>query len=267
MKPDLFHTRSVRRHFDRAAAAYSAGATIQREAARRLLRELHSMPPPERILEAGCGSGILTALLTARYPAASIEAFDLSERMLAAAQASAPASSRILWRRMDFEQCALRPEFDWVVSSSSLHWAADLPRAIAALAAGLAPSGTLAVSLMLKGTLRELHTTRAAIAPDAAPHRTMPEQTELQAAVESAGLFVLRADCYTLTAEHASAAALLRDLHNMGLTGGTQFRPSRLLTRTEIEKLRLLYDQRYRIPGGVAATYEIGWILAKKSGE
>ncbi|MEN8175822.1 MAG: hypothetical protein ABFS23_08670, partial [Pseudomonadota bacterium] len=56
----------VRRAFGRAAATYDAGAVLQQEIGERLLERLDYVRlEPERVLDAGCGTGIASADLMA----------------------------------------------------------------------------------------------------------------------------------------------------------------------------------------------------------
>ena len=72
--------------FARAIATYEAQATVQREAAERLAelmgRHFHVLGP--RILEVGCGTGLLTRRLLARFAPAELVANDLAAGALPA---------------------------------------------------------------------------------------------------------------------------------------------------------------------------------------
>ncbi len=59
-----------------------------------------SLPPRPRVLEVGCGTGVLTAALAAALPDAQITAIDLDERLLAAARKRCP-DARIRFERRD----------------------------------------------------------------------------------------------------------------------------------------------------------------------
>ena len=71
--------------------------------------------PGERILDVGCGDGVLTAEL--RDMGADIVGVDSSEDFIAAAQARG-LDARI----MDGEDLRFGPEFDAVFSNAALHW-------------------------------------------------------------------------------------------------------------------------------------------------
>lgn len=118
--------------------------------ARRLLARL---PPGARVLDAGCGDGQAARAL----PQAHYTGLDQSAPLLARAREftarHAPSSTA------EFIECDLLAEdlparlppgpFDWVLALAVFHHlpgAATRQRVLSALAAGLAPSGTLALS-------------------------------------------------------------------------------------------------------------------------
>ena len=257
------HMRSTHARFNRGAACYDQYASIQREAATRIIAQLGDLPEPFRILEAGCGSGQLTRQLLERFPRSRIDAFDLSEGMLEAARRQI-LSTAIRWIHADFIHFMPVLPYPLVISSSSLHWTGSLGDAVRNLTACTAPEGLLAISMMLEGTLGELHACRAAIAPGKPPRRTMPTLADLTLAVDQLGLQRLGAGSYDLQARHGSAADFLRCIHGQGLTGGTLYRPALPLTHRELAALTREYDTSFPHPdGGVCATYRIGWIVAR----
>jgi malonyl-CoA O-methyltransferase len=262
------HMRSVHARFNRAAATYTAAARVQAEAAARLLRAMELVgDEPVRILDAGCGTGLLTRLLVRRFPAARVDAFDISERMLDAAQAHTPSDRPVRWIHADFQHFEAALPYSLVASASALHWATDFRHATGKLAACLAPGGWMAVSIMLDGTLRELHACRERIVPDVAAPAPMPSPATLREALSDAGLRMESEGAYELVADYSDARAALRDLHTMGLTGGVRIRPGRLLTRGELWALERLYEDTFRTPDGrIPTTYCVGWALARRAG-
>lgn len=263
MTDALDHLRSTHARFNRGAACYDRHASIQREAASRLLSQLGDLPEPFRILEAGCGSGQLTRLLVERFPRSRVDAFDISEAMLDAARRQMVSGS-VRWLHADFVHFMPVLPYPLVVSSSSLHWAASLEDAVRNLASCTAPEGMLAISLMLDGTLGELHASREVVAPGKPVRRAMPHLADLTLAVDQLGLQRLGDGAYDLCTRHETAAECLRCIHDQGLTGGLLYRPSAPLSRREIAALADDYERRFRHPdGGVAATYRIGWVIAR----
>lgn len=263
MTNSLDHLRSTHARFNRGAACYDQYASVQREAAARLMAQLGDLPEPFRVLEAGCGSGQLTSMLIERFPRSRIDAFDISEGMLDVARRRIVSNS-VRWIHADFVHFMPVLPYPLTVSSSSLHWAASLDEAVRNLASCTAPEGMLAISLMLDGTLGELHASREIVAPGKPSRGTMPVLADLTLAVDQIGLQRLGDGCYDLTTQHESAIDCLRCIHDQGLTGGMIYRPAVALNRSELSALSDEYERRFPHPdGGVAATYRIGWVIAR----
>ncbi len=149
--------QAVGRRFDAAAATYDRFAPLQRLVAGRLAdRIAASVPDPGaavRILEVGCGTGLLTQALRRRLPQATIVATDLSPAMLRACRARLPGDERLLLLAADAVQPAVSGGFDLVCSSLALQWLDHPEASLAALARLLAPGGTLHVATLAAGTL------------------------------------------------------------------------------------------------------------------
>jgi len=131
--------------FDEQAAVYDSVATVQAEVARRLAARLSGQP--QRILEIGCGTGLLSAHLAARFPGAELVLTDISPRMLA--QARRRLGQAAAYQIMDgqFPDTTLG-EFDLIASSLAFQWFDDLPGALERLSNLLAPGGVLAFATL-----------------------------------------------------------------------------------------------------------------------
>jgi trans-aconitate 2-methyltransferase len=77
----------------------------------------------ERVLDAGCGSGRLTAKLLERLPRGSVVGVDLSRNMLA--QAAEHLSGRVQFVQANLTQLPFENEFDVVFSTACFHWVPD----------------------------------------------------------------------------------------------------------------------------------------------
>src|SRR5512137_565509 len=74
---------TVRRQFDRRAAAFGAHDALVREIGRRLTERLQYIRlAPQRVIDVGCGNGWALEALSQRYPDASLCGVDLSQAML-----------------------------------------------------------------------------------------------------------------------------------------------------------------------------------------
>jgi len=96
--------------------------------------ELLAPRPGERILDLGCGDGVLTQKIAAA--GASVVAVDAGPDMIAAARAGG-----IDARVMDGQRLAFVSEFDAVFSNAALHWMRDQEAVLAGVHRALKPGG------------------------------------------------------------------------------------------------------------------------------
>jgi trans-aconitate 2-methyltransferase len=95
----------------------------------------------ETVLDAGCGSGRVTAKLLERLPRGRVIAVDASPSMLEKARES--LGDRVTYSRQDLAELQVDQPFDLVFSTATFHWIADHDRLFARIQAALAPGGTL----------------------------------------------------------------------------------------------------------------------------
>ncbi|MEW5726629.1 MAG: methyltransferase domain-containing protein [Pseudomonadota bacterium] len=149
--------------FSAAAATYDAAAEAQARAADLVARRVLSRPIPAapRVLEVGCGTGLLTRRLLPLLGGDWLVT-DIAPAMVAAARASACAPGAG-FRVMDGEHPDVEGPFDLIVSNLAAQWFQDLPAALARLASLLAPGGRLVLSTLGEGSLREWRDAHAAL--------------------------------------------------------------------------------------------------------
>ena len=148
----------VRRAFDAAAASYDDHAVVQGTVARRLAAFVGTIGLPERprVLEIGCGTGLLGAALRERIGPAHWTFTDLSPAMLLACRGRFGTADEVEFKLMDGEAPDLADrKFDLVCASLAFQWFEDLPEALQRLSRLLAPGGTLAFTTLAEGTLQE----------------------------------------------------------------------------------------------------------------
>lgn len=101
----------------------------------------------ERILDLGCGDGVLTQRIQAF--GAEVVGVDASPDMVAATQARG-IDARHGWA----EQLEFRDEFDAVFSNAALHWVPDVSSTLRGIARALRPAGRLVVEQGGAGNVR-----------------------------------------------------------------------------------------------------------------
>jgi trans-aconitate 2-methyltransferase len=120
------------------------------------LRVLDRLPleGDEAVMDAGCGSGRLTAVLAARLPRGRVLAVDRSSNMVEEARRRlAPLGDRIAFACADLAAFVAEPPVDVVFSTATFHWIHDHDRLFASLHACLRPGGRLVAQCGGEGNL------------------------------------------------------------------------------------------------------------------
>lgn len=119
----------------------------------------------ERVLDAGCGTGLVTALLLERLPDGHVVAVDQSAAMLDVARRALPAD-RVTLVQADLAALALDAAVDAVLSTATFHWVLDHDALFARLAAVLRPGGRLVAQCGGAGNIAGQLATAAEVGAD-----------------------------------------------------------------------------------------------------
>ncbi|MGI4775801.1 MAG: methyltransferase domain-containing protein [Janthinobacterium lividum] len=141
----------IKANFNRAAADYESVASVQERAADCLIQCLNEAVPdliPQKILDIGAGTGIVTKKLMSKFPATKYILSDLSPRMLEIAQSQLCERLDIDYIVGDAENLVFQP-VDLMISSLSFQWFADLEGSLNKL---WQDTEILAFSTLSKGT-------------------------------------------------------------------------------------------------------------------
>jgi trans-aconitate methyltransferase len=125
---------------------------------RRVLERLQ-LRGDERVVDAGCGTGRLTAGLLDRLHAGHVIALDRSFNMLQAARDHLGSRGRgsVTFMQADLNDLPIRGWADVIFSTATFHWVLDHPRLFAGLYAALADGGLLIAQCGGAGNLRRIH--------------------------------------------------------------------------------------------------------------
>ena len=253
----------MKERFSAAAQTYDRHAAPQEALARRVIEAVPDDRRPDRILELGAGTGLLTALLLRRFPESRIDALDLAEGMVERGRERFARFPAVRWFVGDARHWRGEAPYPLVVSSAALHWSADLRGTFVNIRRNLAAGGCFVVGLMTAGTLAELHDLRREIAPTKPPPVRLPAADEAAEALEAAGLRIRRREEELLSVRYPDARAFLRALHEQGVTARTAGRQAAPLTRGELARLIAAYQERYGAPDGtVQAAYRTAVFVA-----
>ena len=145
---------AIRSEFSDAARSYDQYAVVQSYVF-DTLTSLIVDNQPRRILDIGCGTGLHTARLAARFPDAEITAIDMSDQMIEVASQQVLAPN-IRFEVADADDYRPTDAFDLMIANASLHWLSDLSGAVSRLSQGLVPGGQAVMSLFGPQTFHEL---------------------------------------------------------------------------------------------------------------
>ena len=138
------------------AGSYDTHARFVSDLAGGVVEWLNAKPA-ERILDLGCGDGVITAELKAQ--GADVVGIDSSGEFVAACQAKG-----LDVRLMDAHHLAFGPEFDAVFSNAALHWMTDADAVVKGIARALRPGGRFVAEFGGHGNVAAIVTAMRAIA-------------------------------------------------------------------------------------------------------
>lgn len=157
---------------------------------------------------------------------------------------------------------------DLIVSLLTLHWANDLPGALAQIRRALKPDGLFIGTLFGAGTLKELRAVLTEVELEergGAQARVSPfaDGYDGAALLQRAGFALPVSDVDRFTVRYADLFALISDLRAMGETN-VLYGPVRPLSRRIVARAAALYAEQHGLDDGrIPATFEIihlaGW--------
>ena len=250
---------SVARQFSRAAASYQLEADLQRRIALSVCSLVPSGIRPAAVLDIGCGTGFLTKAILDEFPSAKVVAIDIAEGMLAEAEAQLGPRETLSLRVADGSALDEENRYDLVVSSSALHWMQPLERTLDGIRRALQKGGMCCFSLMLDGTLPELHELRSSGQGPGPAGMSLPTEGAVSAAAKGAGFEIEFEESSEHVLWHVDSRTALRYLKRIGVTGGSVSMGARRFRPTELKELEAAYQQGYFKEGkGVPMTFRSG---------
>lgn len=248
----------LRRAFQRAAPHYDRAAVVQREIGGRLLERLDLIDlKPTVILDLGCGTGAITALLLKRYRRAQIIGLDLAPALVAAARKRAP------WLR-SLHGVVGEPDLlplasascDLIFSNLVLQWCGDLAPVFAEFRRILKPGGVLLFSTLGPDTLSELRQSWR-VADSYSHVNAFLDLHDIGDSLMRAGLAGPVMDVERLTLTYTQIDGVLRDLKDLGASNVTVGRSRGLTGKGCWRAMRTAYEGLRRTDGSLPVTCEV----------
>lgn len=201
--------QSFARHF----REYDANAHVQGRVALILSQALRTRAvpfAPQRALEIGVGTGMLTRYLTELYPNAQWWFNDISPEALP----YIPQSPGAVFLQGDAEEIALPQNLDLIASSSAVQWMDDIPQFIARLAQVLNPGGFLAIGAFAERNLYQIRQITGTTL-------SSPRFENWKNFLRASGLQVVYAHDWEQTLLFPDMHALLGHLHSTGVNAAS----------------------------------------------
>ncbi len=239
----------IRQSFERAAPTYDSAAGIQRAICAHLADSLPVGQAPQRILDAGCGTGHALKLLQARFPAAQPIALDFSSAMLR--RIKAPCC-RIAGDLEHLPLAAASIDLYW--SSLAVQWC-DLGRVLGEARRVLGSHGQLAIASLGSDTFREL---RHAFAGIDTHRHTLPflQPAEVERLARQAGFSTVNLKKHAETAFYPDLKSLLRAVKAVGANQLGEGRRNSLMSRQQFTRAEEACES-LRTAAGLPLTYDV----------
>lgn len=257
MPPQLFDPERRLSRLERSRATFAQSDFLHKRVAGGMIDSLLAIPRQfERVADVSPQAGVFEA---------AVQVSDLSQRLGPVRVIGSLADRAVPGQGpLDIEPGSQ----DLIVSILGLHWANDLPGALAQIRRALKPDGLFLGAMFGAGTLAELRQslTEAELAVrGGAQARVSPFADAYDAAglLQRAGYSLPVADGDTVVARYGSIPALVRDLRGMGETNALAG-PCRPLTPAIVAGLAKTYQQKVAgSDGRLPAHFEIiqlaGW--------
>ena len=253
----------MRLAFNRAAPGYDASAVLQREVCTRMLERLEYIKlQPERILDAGSGTGWGTRRLTQRYPDAQTIALDIAGNMLQAARGSSGWWQKLFGGTRQLQVCGdiealplTASSVGMVWSNLTIQWCNDLPAMFADVHRVLKADGLLMFSTFGPDTLKELR--QAFNGVDRHNHlNRFTDMHDIGDMLVHSGFADPVMDMEYITLTYDDVRGVLQDIKSIGAHNATAGRGRGLMGKNAWARLVENYE-RLRSNGKLPATFEV----------
>ncbi|WP_152396510.1 malonyl-ACP O-methyltransferase BioC [Paenibacillus guangzhouensis] len=286
----LVDKERVRRNFDRHAGQYDQYAIVQRWMAERLLgyvAEWAKGRQVRRVLEIGCGTGMVTAGLVQLFPQAHITALDLSDRMIEetrkrlggeASDVSFIVADAEMWswacaQMMQDHNAHHSQEFtyDVIVSSAVFQWFNDPQCTCQSLLQLVRSNGLCAFATFAGDTFHELHQSFAAaelkLGLPMRPHgQSYPYEADWREIFEHQGSFQWQQQQYMLT--YPDVLAFMHSVKRVGASNAVMQADQAGSSRALLQAMSAHYEQHFAANSGegIQVTYDVGYGIYCREG-
>jgi ubiquinone/menaquinone biosynthesis C-methylase UbiE len=132
--------------------AYSENNSLQYEFAMKVIDDI-KISPSAKVLDLGCGDGLITSKLAELAPNGHVIGTDISAQMIAHASKKYSGYRNLEFMQMDARKNIFENQFDLITSFNALHWVKDQKAALAGISRAAAPGAKIVLLLSHKKSL------------------------------------------------------------------------------------------------------------------
>ncbi|MGL4992907.1 MAG: malonyl-ACP O-methyltransferase BioC [Bacteroidales bacterium] len=238
------------RRFSKAAATYDQSALAQQEIASHLWSITSRLltDTPKRILEIGCGTGMLTRIYTKECIESNVTLNDIYDSR----DFLPPIYSKFI--QGDAEEVDLGDGYDLILSTSALQWFSDLSTFINKIEQSLKPGGVFAFSTFGPYNYNEMRS----VTNSGLDYHT---QEELMGMLDR--FDVIRFEERTITHLFGSPIDILRHIKSTGVAGGL----GSSWSKGQLTRFVKDYGELSNENGDHPLTYHPYWVVVRKKYE
>jgi len=249
----------IQQGFSRAAKSYDLHTGLHRAIADKVFLQVVKGPAPSALLDVGCGTGYLTARLKDHFLQSKVIGLDLSPGMIEAARSK---HRNIEWVLADGHDLPFSDgSLDSVVSNLAYQWSGDLSRAFSEARRVLRPNGSLVCTLFGYKTCGELFRSLDEAKRGALQFDRLPDELKVRQALATSGFNGPIIDSELIELEFADMYELIGWIKSIGANNLSR---SGYLGPETISRAAFIYQNKFPYLQGVAATFEVIRIYAKR---
>ncbi|MBS0272033.1 MAG: methyltransferase [Proteobacteria bacterium] len=238
------HYLGIQKSFEKALHTYDDEAIIQLQISKFLIDYFaHLKPSPKKVLDLGCGTGLVTDHLCKTLSISSLHLNDFAQGSLTkACHRLKEVQPEGMFFNFD-EEWLCRGLYDLIFSNMALQWSLDLPVVLKKCHSHLKQNAILAFSLPITGSFFEL-----------SPHQIIPFHTfdRICQILSNIGFYILKSDQILLNQEFRTHLHALKSIKRCGASYVHQNCKLKMIERTKLFLPSML-------------TYKIGIFIVIKS--